>query len=110
MNVRRLLILAGWTALVASVTLASAPEVFYCRYCGNKFSSVRTLTANFCQRHPEGPYKGRHALYLGAEKKEYTCIHCGLKFPSLRALVVNKCQRHPCGPYKGNHVPVPDLP
>ena len=31
---------------------------FYCEYCGQKFSSVSSLTAGYCIRHPDGPHKG----------------------------------------------------
>lgn len=37
---------------------------FYCEYCGNKFSSVSSLTSGHCVRHPDGPNKGRHAPAL----------------------------------------------
>lgn len=37
---------------------------FYCEYCGQKFSSVLSLTATNCSRHTDGPLKGRHAPAL----------------------------------------------
>ena len=43
---------------------------FYCEYCGQKFSSVSSLTVTNCLRHPNGPLKGRHKLYEGSEKSK----------------------------------------
>ncbi|WP_272897863.1 hypothetical protein [Brachyspira catarrhinii] len=37
---------------------------FYCEYCGQKYSSVASLTSNNCSRHPDGSYKGKHAPAL----------------------------------------------
>ena len=38
---------------------------FYCEYCGTKSSSISSLTANSCHRHPLGAGKGKHKLYEG---------------------------------------------
>jgi DNA-directed RNA polymerase subunit RPC12/RpoP len=76
---------------------------YYCKYCGSSFSSVSALTANTCQRHPSGAGKGKHALYEGGEKKQFTCKFCGSNFSSLSALTANTCQRHPNGSGKGRH-------
>lgn len=78
---------------------------FYCEYCGQKSSSVATLTANNCHRHPDGPNKGKHKLYEGSEKSKYTCKYCGQSFSNLTALTANNCYRHPNGPNKGKHAP-----
>ena len=59
------------TALIAFAQ-AKKPPAFYCKYCGHKASSVASLTASACIRHPNGPHKGRHALYEGSEKESYT--------------------------------------
>lgn len=95
--------------ITASVSLgvlfAQAPKFFYCKYCGYKATSVSTLTASACPRHPLGFCKGRHALYEGTEKQTYTCKYCGKKSNDLRSLTANKCLRHPNGPAKGNHSP-----
>ena len=77
----------------------------YCKYCGQKFSSVSALTANKCQRHPNGAFKGNHELYEGSEKSKYTCKYCGQQFSSISSLTANKCHRHPNGAFKGNHSP-----
>ena len=84
---------------------AKKPPAFYCKYCGHKASSVASLTASMCIRHPDGPHKGRHALYEGSEKEKFTCKYCGKQFSSIASLTASKCIRHPEGPHKGNHVP-----
>ena len=63
-------------AVVSAISIAvlvalSAPAAqrYYCKYCGHKTTSVNSLTASLCQRHPNGPGKGRHALYEGGEKE-----------------------------------------
>ncbi len=80
-------------------------EKFYCKYCGTSFSNVRTLTAASCFRHPDGPNKGKHALYEGGEKDQYTCKYCGTRFRTLSSLTAASCFRHPDGPNKGKHSP-----
>ena len=91
----------------AALGLLAAPGVqhYYCKYCGHKTTSVNSLTASLCQRHPDGPAKGRHALYEGGEKTSYVCKYCGLKSTSIASLTSSKCQRHPSGPAKGRHEP-----
>jgi DNA-directed RNA polymerase subunit RPC12/RpoP len=84
---------------------ASAVTHYYCKYCGHKAMSVNSLTASSCQRHPNGPGAGRHALYEGGEKATYVCKYCGLKSTSIASLTSSKCQRHPNGPAKGRHEP-----
>lgn len=78
---------------------------YYCKKCGRKFSTVASLASSPCQRHPDGPNKGRHALYEGSEKSRYTCKNCGREFLNLLALTSSPCQRHPVGPNKGSHQP-----
>lgn len=78
---------------------------FYCEYCGQKFSSVSSLTATNCSRHPNGPLKGRHKLYEGSEKSRYTCKYCGQSFNSISSMTATNCPRHPNGPLKGRHAP-----
>ncbi len=78
---------------------------YYCKYCGLRFSSVQSLTAGRCNRHPDGPCQGRHALYQGSEKSQYTCKYCGLKYSSIQSLTAGRCNRHPDGPFKGRHAP-----
>ena len=78
---------------------------YYCKHCGFKATSIASLTAATCQRHPNGAYKGKHALYQGAEKSKYECQHCGASAPSLSSLTAATCQRHPLGAYKGRHEP-----
>ena len=78
---------------------------FYCEYCGTKFPSVVALTSSGCSRHPDGSFKGKHKLYEGSEKSQYTCKYCGTRFPNLVALTASGCAKHPNGAYKGKHVP-----
>ena len=78
---------------------------FYCGYCGHKFNNVRSLTSCSYPRHPDGPSKGKHKLYEGTEKDEYTCKYCGHKFNNLFTMTGCSCPRHPDGPSKGKHSP-----
>lgn len=78
---------------------------FYCEYCGQKYSSVSSLTGSFCSRHPNGPCKGKHKLYEGSEKSQYVCKYCGQKYSSISSLTGSSCSRHPNGPCKGKHAP-----
>lgn len=97
-------------ALIAGLTFfafaqGKKPPAFYCKYCGHKATSVASLTASACIRHPNGPHKGRHALYEGSEKESYTCKYCGHKASSIATLTSSACMRHPNGPHKGKHAP-----
>ena len=97
-------------ALIAGLTLfalaqAKKPQAFYCKYCGHKATSVASLTASACIRHPDGPHKGRHVLYEGSEKETYTCKYCGHKASTIASLTASACIRHPNGPHKGKHAP-----
>lgn len=78
---------------------------FYCEYCGIKSSSVNSLTAVSCHRHPMGANKGKHKLYEGSEKSKYTCKYCGYGSSSLSSLTAVSCHRHPNGTNKGKHSP-----
>ena len=78
---------------------------YYCKYCGQRYNSINSLTANNCGRHPDGAYKGRHALYEGEEKSQYTCKYCGQRYNSISSMTANNCARHPDGSYKGKHSP-----
>ena len=46
----------------AAIGLLAAPAVqhYYCKYCGLKSTSIASLTSSKCQRHTNGPQKGRH--------------------------------------------------
>ena len=78
---------------------------FQCEYCGQKFSSISTLTASSCHRHPIGSNKGRHKLYEGSEKSKYFCKFCGQSFSSIATMTASSCVRHPNGSNKGKHAP-----
>jgi len=78
---------------------------FYCEYCGANSSSVSNLTSGNCSRHPAGIGAGKHKLYQGSEKKQYTCQYCGLVSSSISNLTGGNCYRHPKGNGKGRHLP-----
>lgn len=78
---------------------------FYCEYCGYKAASVQELTAMNCIRHPLGLNKGKHKVYEGAEKAQYTCKYCGFQAGTIQALTGMNCIRHPAGANKGKHSP-----
>jgi hypothetical protein len=78
---------------------------YYCKYCGHKSSSVASLTALSCSRHPDGANQGRHILYQGDEKAKYTCQYCGHASSSISSLTSLSCPRHPLGSNKGRHEP-----
>lgn len=76
---------------------------YYCEYCGAKYSSVSSLTAGNCLRHPDG--RGKHKLYEGSEKSKYVCKYCGAKYSTISSLTSGNCLRHPNGSNKGKHSP-----
>ncbi len=78
---------------------------FYCEYCGQKASSISSLTAAKCPRHPNGRLQGQHKLYEGSEKSQYVCKYCGIKHPTILGLTAAKCPKHPNGRLNGNHAP-----
>ncbi|MBE8724775.1 hypothetical protein [Flavobacterium hungaricum] len=78
---------------------------FYCEYCGTKSSSISSLTASSCSRHPLGGNRGKHKLYEGSEKSKYNCKYCGTSSSSLSSLTGSSCSRHPEGSNKGKHAP-----
>lgn len=78
---------------------------YYCKNCGEKFSSVTSLISHGCPRHPNGAFKGKHELYEGCEKSNYTCKYCGKIFPSIVSMTSHGCPRHPNGAFKGKHSP-----
>ena len=92
---------------MAFLALAQAkkPPAFFCKYCGHKASSIASLTSVACIRHPDGPHKGKHALYDGGAKDVYFCKYCGFKASSISSLTASACIRHPNGPHKGKHEP-----
>ena len=63
MNSKAVSVLSVITVSV-SLVAASAVQHYYCKYCGHKTTPVNGLTASLCQRHPDGPGKGRHAPAL----------------------------------------------
>ena len=66
---------------------------YYCKYCGQRFSSVALLQANRCIRHPDGP-QNHHELYEGGESSHYVCKYCGQKYFSIAEMTANRdCAR-----------------
>lgn len=37
---------------------------YYCKYCGQKFPTISSLTSGKCIKHPDGSYKGKHSPAL----------------------------------------------
>jgi protein-arginine kinase activator protein McsA len=72
-------------------------QKYYCKYCGMEYSSVRDLTANWCQNNPLGKNGHKHELYEGTIKAQYTCKFCGMIYKDLLNLTRNICQRNPAG-------------
>ena len=64
---------------------------FYCKNCGTKKSSVSQLAGSGC---PKG---GRHELYEGSEKDEYTCKYCGIEKNTIALLIGSGCSKNPNG-------------
>ena len=77
---------------------------FFCKHCGQRFSSLEMLQANRCIRHPEGP-QNHHELYAGAEATHYVCKYCGQKYFSIADMTANRCPKHPNGRGQGRHAP-----
>lgn len=65
---------------------------YYCKWCGQKSSSVSSLTSLSCSKNPEGK---KHALYEGSEKSQYVCKCCGQKSSSLSSLTSLSCSKSP---------------
>ncbi len=78
---------------------------YYCKHCGNRASSIASLTAATCFRHPVGAHKGKHALYEGDERSKFECKHCGTDASSMSSLTPATCFRDPLGANKGHHEP-----
>ncbi len=78
---------------------------FYCEYCGTKSATVAGLVSGNCMKHADGPNKGKHKLYEGSEKSQYTCKYCGTKQPTIQGLTSLSCTKHPNGVNKGKHSP-----
>jgi hypothetical protein len=55
---------------------------YYCKYCGQKYSSVFLLTNAGCFKSPTK----KHVLYEGAKKSQYVCKYCGTKSNTIVSL------------------------
>lgn len=67
---------------------------FYCKCCGEKYSSVSSLASGHCSRNPNG---GHHVPYEGGEKSKYTCKYCGSQYQTLSSLTSGYCSKSPTG-------------
>lgn len=38
---------------------------WFCKYCGQEFSSLSNLNSGSCPAHPNGPHRGKHAAKSG---------------------------------------------
>lgn len=65
---------------------------YYCKWCGQSFSSVQSMSSAKCRKNPNGDY---HELYEGSEKSKYQCKWCGQSFPSLFVMGGAKCRKNP---------------
>ena len=89
-----------------TMAIAISADKYYCKYCGQSYSSISSLTSTNCPRHPGGSYKGRHAVYEGdQDNTKYLCRYCGQSYSTISSLTSSKCPRHPEGSYKGRHEP-----
>jgi DNA-directed RNA polymerase subunit RPC12/RpoP len=67
---------------------------YYCKWCGQKYSSVLSLTSHSCSKNPNGK---KHELYEGSEKSKYTCKWCGQQYSSILSLTSHSCSKNPNG-------------
>ncbi len=68
-------------------------QKFYCKCCGQSFSSIKDLVNGpTCVKSPSK----KHELYEGAEKTKYFCKWCGQSFSSFKDLVTGPtCVKSP---------------
>ncbi|OGI05912.1 MAG: hypothetical protein A2Y40_03210 [Candidatus Margulisbacteria bacterium GWF2_35_9] len=64
---------------------------YFCFYCGQEFSDIRTLTQYPCSDSPTS----KHVPYEGTIKDKYLCKHCGQEFSDLRTLTQYPCSNSP---------------
>ena len=78
---------------------------YYCKWCGESYQSISSLTSFDCTKHPYGMWKGKHELYEGSEKSRYYCKWCGESYRSIETLTSLDCPKHPNGRWAGKHSP-----
>ncbi len=71
-------------------------EKYYCKWCGDYYSSIKSLTVNRCRKNPSSEY---HEPYEGSEKPKYYCKWCGDYYSSIKSLTVNRCRKNPNSDY-----------
>ncbi|MBD5407301.1 MAG: hypothetical protein HDR51_03800 [Treponema sp.] len=71
-------------------------EKYYCKWCGDCYSSIQALTRGSCNRNSGGRY---HEPYEGNEKAKYCCKWCGSSYSSIQALTRGSCNKNSSGRY-----------
>lgn len=74
---------------------------YYCKYCGDSGSSIRSLTNGRCSKNPT--IQKYHVPYEGREKSKYYCKYCGDSSSSIRSLTNGRCSKNPMSEY---HIPI----
>lgn len=73
---------------------------FYCKKCGQEYSSLSSLTSAWCSRG-----SNEHCVpYEGHEHGSYHCKKCGQEYSSLRSLTnawCSRCSNEHCKPFNG---------
>jgi hypothetical protein len=86
----------------ASFNTQSNTRNYYCKLCGMKYLDVNSLRSSYCSRNLGG---GKHVLYEGGEKPQYTCRFCYGTYSSIASMTGTMCSKHPMGMNKGRHEP-----
>ena len=68
----------------------------YCKYCGDRHTSIRFLTNLRCRKNPHGEH---HEPYDGDEQDRYYCKYCGDSHTSIRFLTNLRCRKNPHSDY-----------
>lgn len=63
----------------------------YCRFCGEKFGSVKDLESNRCSKREHE----NHVLFDSPLQKSYSCKYCGERKSQLKYLVNESCSKSP---------------
>ena len=63
----------------------------YCRFCGEKFGSVKDLESNRCSKREHE----NHVLFDSPLQKSYSCMYCGERKSQLKYLVNENCSKSP---------------
>ena len=66
---------------------------YYCKFCGDYYSSISSLTSGSCSKSPSK----YHQPYEGGEKDRYYCKYCGDYYSSISSLTSGSCSKSPNG-------------